>query len=159
MTVSKRSSWLPMAGLAVALASILAFLYDRTRSDDDSSYFENVALLRQLKQLDARWELDVLKSKMGITSNYDSLVDPLVELIQLRNRLQTIVTTQQPASGAIVASDHVSDPYWLWCSSETRPSLLLLTAPDSGSTCLRTQNRKTRYRRNQPRVFPKQRVR
>src|SRR5438067_2355185 len=62
------------------------------------------------------------------------------------------------SSGAIVASGHVSDPYWLWCSSETRRGLLLLTAPDRGSTCLRTQNRKARYRRNQPRVFPKQRV-
>ena len=30
--------------------------------------------IRRLKQLDARWELDVLKSRMGMETNYDSLV-------------------------------------------------------------------------------------
>lgn len=84
-----------MGGLAITLASILTILYSRTREHDDSSYFENVALLRQLKQLDASWELDVLKSKMGIDTNYDPLVEPLVELNQLREKLQSVVTHQR----------------------------------------------------------------
>jgi signal transduction histidine kinase len=88
MKIGSRVSWIAMAGLALALTSILAFLYVRTQGHDESSYFGKVAVLRQLKQLDARWELDVLKSKMGIDTNYDSLVDPLVDLNQLRDKLQ-----------------------------------------------------------------------
>lgn len=89
-----------MAGLAVALASILVFLFVRTQDHEGSGYFENVALLRQLKQLDARWELDVLKSKMGIDTNYDSLVDPLIELNQLRHKLQSVIENQPHGSNS-----------------------------------------------------------
>jgi len=83
-----------MAGLASVLASILVFLYVRTNAHDAASYFENVVLLRQLKQLDARWELDVLKSRMGIDTSYDSLVDPLAALNQLQRRLQSDMASQ-----------------------------------------------------------------
>jgi two-component system NtrC family sensor kinase len=94
MKMPNRLSWMGTTGLALALASILAFLYVRTQGHDASSYFENVAVLRQLKQLDARWELNVLKSKMGIDTNYDALVDPLVDLNQLREKLQTYIATR-----------------------------------------------------------------
>ena len=103
MTMRSRLNWLGMAGLAVVLASILVLLYSRTQGHDESNYFENVALLRQLKQLDARWELDVLKSKMGIDMNYDSLVDPLLDLHELQERLQTIVAHQQQDGGDALA--------------------------------------------------------
>ncbi len=97
MPGATRSGWLPMGAVALVLASILAFLYAKTR-EHAGSYFENVALLRQLKQLDSRWELDVLKSRMGINANYDSLVDPLSDLNQLQEKLHAVVTTQQHAS-------------------------------------------------------------
>lgn len=95
MQGSRQLGWLPMAGLALVLASILAFLYTKTREHDATSYFENVALLRQLKQLDSRWELDVLKSRMGINTNYDSLVDPLSDLNQLTQKVHTVAVSQQ----------------------------------------------------------------
>jgi len=96
---AKGFSRLSILGLAVALASILAFLYVRTQGRDDSSYFENVALLRQLKQLDARWELDAIKSKVGINTNYDSLVDPLLDLNKLREQLQAELSSRPHVSG------------------------------------------------------------
>src|SRR5207248_1258905 len=99
----RQRGWLMMTGLAVVLASILAFLYVRTQGSDASSYFENVASLRQLKQLDARWELDVLKTRMGIDSSYDSLVDPLVDLNELRDKLKAVVTNQSHSSAAALA--------------------------------------------------------
>jgi two-component system, NtrC family, sensor kinase len=109
MSMLKRFGWLPTTCLAMVLASILAFLYVKTRAQTDSSYFENVALLRELKQLDARWELDVLKSKMGLNTNYDSLVDPLLELNQLRGKLQTIVVTNKQHVAAIGLSSEAFD--------------------------------------------------
>ena len=94
MSVPTRFSWLAMAGLASVLASILVFLYVRTNAHDATGYFENVVLLRHLKQLDARWELDVLKSRMGIDTSYDSLVDPLGALNQLQEKLQSDMARQ-----------------------------------------------------------------
>lgn len=93
--------------LALVLASILAFLYVRTHQRAEANYFANVALLRQLKQLDVRWELDVLKSRIGIDTNYDSLVDPLAELNRLQDQLHTVLTSQRhSASRALTdASD------------------------------------------------------
>ncbi len=83
----KRLTWLPMAALGLLLASALVFLYAKTRDYDPSSYFENIALLRQIKQLDARWELDAMKSKIGINKTYDPLVDPLLDLGNLQRQL------------------------------------------------------------------------
>jgi two-component system NtrC family sensor kinase len=104
MKMRSPMSWAAMSGLAIALASILAFLYVKTRGHDSSSYFENVVVLRQLKQLDARWELDVLKSKMGIDTNYDSLADPLNDLEALWERLHTDMASQhQGGAGALLS--------------------------------------------------------
>ena len=81
-----------MTALALILASVLALLYVRTQSHDESGYFSNVALIRQMKQLDAQWELNVLRSRMGIELSYDSLVDPVAEINRLQSSLQTILT-------------------------------------------------------------------
>jgi len=83
-----RTGWLPIGAFALVLISILAFLYSRDRGHDTSAYFENAVIVRQLKQLDARWELDVMKSRMGINPNYDALVDPLHDLTQLQGSLR-----------------------------------------------------------------------
>lgn len=92
----QRLTWLALAGLSVALVSVLAFLYSRTQGYDEADYFENVAHLRQLKQLDARRELDVLKSKIGINTHYDPLVDPLLDLEQLQAELPGAADADSP---------------------------------------------------------------
>lgn len=97
---SRQRNWLLMSGIAAVLASILVFLFVRTQGSDASSYYENVALLRQLEQLDARWEVDVLKSRMSVATNYDSLVDPLTTLNELWQRLHTGLDSQPGAARA-----------------------------------------------------------
>jgi signal transduction histidine kinase len=103
INIRKRLGWLAVAGLALVLMSILAFLFVRSNGYNAASYFENVALVRQLKQLDASWELDVLRSKMGINTNYDSLVDPLAELNQLHDTLEEHVTSERHDSRTALA--------------------------------------------------------
>ena len=76
--MSNRLTWLPMTVLTAILMSVLVFLYAKTQSFGKSDYFENVSLLRHLKQLDAQWELDVLKSKIGMTGANGSSVSILV---------------------------------------------------------------------------------
>jgi two-component system NtrC family sensor kinase len=92
---SVRARGLMLVGLTAVVTATLGFLYVQTQKYDSSSYFENVALLRQLKQLDARWELDVLKSRMGINADYDSLVDPLFDLNHLQKSLQDVIADQK----------------------------------------------------------------
>jgi signal transduction histidine kinase len=82
-----RRTWLPLLALGVALAAALAFLSLRSQAYDASSYFEDVALLRQMRQLDAQWELDAMKARVGISQSYDALVDPLDSLAHLPQRL------------------------------------------------------------------------
>lgn len=95
MIMPKQLTWLPMAVLGTLLASALVFLYAKTRDYDPSNYFENVALLRQLKQLDAHWELDAMKSKIGINKTYDPLVDPLLDLNSLQQQLGVAAAGQE----------------------------------------------------------------
>jgi signal transduction histidine kinase len=85
-SVSNRLTWFGMAAVTVALLATLIFLYVRTQQRDESDYFENVALLRHLKQLDAQWELEVLKSKIGLNAHYDPLAGSLTELSALLDR-------------------------------------------------------------------------
>ncbi len=79
---------LPLAG--AVLGAALLFFFIKTQAYDSASYFEHVALLRHIKQLDARWELDVMKSKIGLNHSYDALVDPLPALQALPLQLQVL---------------------------------------------------------------------
>jgi diguanylate cyclase (GGDEF)-like protein/PAS domain S-box-containing protein len=90
--------------VALALASILGLLYARTRASDESTYFEKVALLRQIKQLDARWDSDVLKATMGLSANYDRLVDPPQELNRFEQQVEAIVQGEPGGESAAVAA-------------------------------------------------------
>ncbi|WP_457281627.1 DAHL domain-containing protein [Polaromonas sp. P5_D5] len=79
----------PMAVITAVLLSILVFLYSKTQSFDESHYFEDMAVLRHLKQLDAQWELDVLKSRIGINTHYDALADNQGGMARLMEQLES----------------------------------------------------------------------
>ncbi len=105
MAAPKRLAWLPMAALGAVLACALAFLYAKTREYDPSNYFESIALLRHIKQLDARWELDAMKSKIGINQTYDPLADPLPDLQHLQEQLNTLMAAQKREAASALASE------------------------------------------------------
>jgi signal transduction histidine kinase len=92
---------LPVLGLALALGAALAFLYVQTR-ENASGYFQNLALAHQLQQLDASWERDVIRSKMGLNANYDALVEPLNRLGHLQQQLDDSARKESPQAAAML---------------------------------------------------------
>ncbi|MFM9883039.1 MAG: DAHL domain-containing protein [Burkholderiales bacterium] len=63
--------------VVTVLIGILMLLVAKTRTVDFETHNEIVNLLRQLKQLDAEWNADVLRSKMGLNIDYDPVASPL----------------------------------------------------------------------------------
>ncbi|MCP8688419.1 DAHL domain-containing protein [Marinobacterium sedimentorum] len=88
------------ASLGLVFAALLVFLYIKNPAYDATAYFESIALLRQIKQLDARWELDALKSKIGVNTSYDPLVNPLSELDRLREQVNRLGIQQLQGTAA-----------------------------------------------------------
>ena len=80
---------------AVVLIGVLAFLFNKTRAVDFDEHNEIIGNLRQLKQIDAEWNIDVFKSKMGINNNYDPVAQPLPLIRDLESGLAQ--KTQQSA--------------------------------------------------------------
>ena len=100
MKKKNRLAWVPMAAVSAVLLFILVFLYSKTQSFDESHYFEDIAVLRHLRQLDAQWELDVLKSRIGINTHYDALADQQGEMARLMEEMQADADTHKhDASG------------------------------------------------------------
>jgi signal transduction histidine kinase len=89
-----RLRWLAAPMLCVLLAAACMWLYARSQGYDAAGYFQSVALLRQLKQLDAHWELDAMKSRIGLNQNYDPLVDPLPDMGDLPQQLDALASPQ-----------------------------------------------------------------
>ncbi|WP_420472931.1 DAHL domain-containing protein [Noviherbaspirillum sp. ST9] len=75
--------WLGFA----ALLAISGYLYYQTQAIDTEMQNEVVPALRELKQLDAEWNTNILQSRVGLHSNYDPLTTPLPAVRQLRERL------------------------------------------------------------------------
>ena len=70
---------------ALLLVGVLAFLIVQTRSVNRDAYNEIITTLRQLKQIDAAWNVDVLRAQTGLVSNYDQVASPLPMIEQLKN--------------------------------------------------------------------------
>ena len=68
---------------AIALVAVLGFLFSKTRNVDFDAHNDIIGNLRQLKQIDAEWNIDVFKSKMGINNNYDPVAQPLPVIREL----------------------------------------------------------------------------
>ncbi|MBW8723190.1 MAG: hypothetical protein JF626_15440, partial [Polaromonas sp.] len=95
MKKKNRLAWVPMAAVSAVLLSILVFLYAKTQSFDESHYFEDIAVLRHLQQLDAQGESDVLKSRIGINTHYDALAGNQGEVARLMEQLQSDADTHK----------------------------------------------------------------
>ncbi len=75
--------------LAAALVGGLGYLVVKTRSVDFDTHSNVVNTLRQLKQVDAEWNVDVLKSKTGFNASYDPVASPLPLIESLEGALRS----------------------------------------------------------------------
>jgi two-component system, NtrC family, sensor kinase len=66
---------------------VLVFLYSKSQQFDQADYLQDVGTLRHLKQVDAQWERDVLKSRIGANRHYDALADASAEMERLLQKL------------------------------------------------------------------------
>jgi len=73
---------LKLIGFA-ALCAGLALLYRETLGIDPVQRDKTAAMLRELKQLDAEWDVNVLRSKTGLNKNYDPLARPQSTALQV----------------------------------------------------------------------------
>ena len=72
---------------AAALIGVLVVLYARSSNVDAEKKTQVEGYLKHLKQVDAEWNVDILKSRTEINKNYDPLVAPLPKLIELQRVL------------------------------------------------------------------------
>ncbi|WP_439863099.1 DAHL domain-containing protein [Pseudomonas antarctica] len=84
MSLSRRRSGQMLLGLiTLMLASTLVFLYLKSTRDQTASYTQSRDLIRQLQQLNAQWDSEVLKARIALTHNYDPLVAPLLQMTKI----------------------------------------------------------------------------
>ncbi|WLH80443.1 ATP-binding protein [Pseudomonas sp. FP2335] len=93
---SRRTSQVLLTLVTLLLASTLVFLYLKSTRDQTASYTESRDLIRQLQQLNAQWDSEVLKARIAITHNYDPLVTPLTDMTRLWANLNDRDTYHSP---------------------------------------------------------------
>ncbi|AZF56988.1 DAHL domain-containing protein [Pseudomonas sp. R11-23-07] len=79
----RRASQVLLGLMTLFLASTLVFLYLKSSRDQTATYTQSRDLIRQLQQLNAQWDSEVLKARIAITHNYDPLVMPLTEMTRI----------------------------------------------------------------------------
>ncbi|SFB03380.1 DAHL domain-containing protein [Pseudomonas simiae] len=84
--------------VTLLLASTLVFLYLKASRDQTASYTQSRDLIRQLQQLNAQWDSEVLKARIAITHNYDPLVTPLTQMTRIWAELNSRDTYHNPSN-------------------------------------------------------------
>ncbi|MBS3019864.1 Adaptive-response sensory-kinase SasA [Comamonas sp. PE63] len=69
------------------LIALLVFLMLQTRAIHLSDSNEIIGTLRKLKQVDAEWNVNVLRAKAGLSANHDQVASPLPLIAQLNKQL------------------------------------------------------------------------
>ncbi|HET7863625.1 MAG TPA: DAHL domain-containing protein [Burkholderiaceae bacterium] len=94
------SSGLVMGAIGLVLVAVLALLVVKARRIDADAHGDVLVLLRQLKQVDAEWNADVLRIKTGLHIHYDALTQPLPMLLSAQRALQDKAAHLWGAQGA-----------------------------------------------------------
>ena len=90
--MKKITSLLMTAVVLIVLSGILIFLYTQSQSINNDTYNRVNDNLRSLKQLDAEWNVDVLRSKVGSNQHYDPLTNPQTLILTLKDDMGTLAS-------------------------------------------------------------------
>ncbi len=83
----------------LALTALLAFLFYRTQAVDIEAQNRVMLDLREFQKLDAEWNVDILRSHIGVNPDYDPLSAPLPRMHALLARLaRALPTTEGPGA-------------------------------------------------------------
>ena len=96
----KASRW---AGGVLALALLgatLGYLFNRTQAVDIDAQNRVILNLRELQKLDAQWNVNILRSHVGLSADYDSLSAPLPRMHQLQASLGASLDMARGAGAA-----------------------------------------------------------
>ena len=80
---------LAAAALLIALTAILGYLYNRTQAADIDAQNRVMLNLRELEKLDAEWTVNILRSHIGLDTDYAPLSAPLPRMRQLQAQLSS----------------------------------------------------------------------
>lgn len=91
--MNKRSSptALPYLLVAALLVGTLVYLAMQTRSINVEASNRITNTLRELKQVDAEWNVDILRSKTGLATNYDRVAGALPRVSTLNDELGSAI--------------------------------------------------------------------
>ncbi|MFP5391669.1 MAG: DAHL domain-containing protein [Gammaproteobacteria bacterium] len=79
------------AFVLLSLTVLLAWLFNRTQAVDIERENRVMLGVREFEKLDARWNVDILRSHIGANANYDPLSAPLPRMHLLLQRLEGAV--------------------------------------------------------------------
>lgn len=100
-------SWRRVASLLllIALMVVLGVLFNRTQAVDLEAQNRVMLNLRELEKLDSEWNVNILRSHIGLSTNYDPLSAPLPRMRQLQLRLAAAL----PMTGNPKAEDALEE--------------------------------------------------
>lgn len=83
----KTGKRIAVVALLTGLTVTLGYLFNRTQAIDIDAQNRVVLNLRELEKLDARWNVDILRSHIGLNPDYDPLSAPLPRMHQLQQQI------------------------------------------------------------------------
>jgi diguanylate cyclase (GGDEF)-like protein len=88
--------------LLALLVVTLGYLFNRTQAIDLDAQNRVILHLRELEKLNAEWNVNILRSHIGINPDYDPLTAPLPRMHQLRAELgAALVLARGPQAGTV----------------------------------------------------------
>ena len=101
----KTARWVLVAAVAALLATILGYLYFKTQGADVKRKNEALALLRELKEIDVRWDVDLWRMRMEFVAPFAIVPDTRAALARVRRDLTAAV----PALGSPAMASSLPD--------------------------------------------------
>lgn len=95
-----------VAALAI-LGIVLGYLFNRTQAVDIDAQNRVMLNLRELQKLDAQWNVNVLRSHVGLNADYDPLSAPLPRMQQLQSEIGNALPMAQESGARSAYGDLV----------------------------------------------------